>query len=90
DPPATFLRGKVTKIDPKDPNRIEIDVGSDRELKSGHTLDVYRLAPRPSYVGMLRILKVNTCGSIGEMVASKSLTQNPVKVGDIVASSLNK
>ena len=87
DPPVTCLRGKITKIDAKIAGQVEIDIASDVGLKPGHVLEVYRLEPRPCYLGKVRILHVNASGSIGQMLPDDANPRDRVKINDSVISS---
>jgi hypothetical protein len=84
-PPPAFVRGKITRIDPKNPDLVEINLGSDHGIKKDHTLEVFRLEPA-KYLGQLRVLAVKANNAVGRLVRSKS----SVQVGDEVASSLDK
>ncbi len=83
NPPQRFVKGKIQKVDAE--GRILIDVGLDDGVKEGHTLEVYRLQPRPEYLGMLRILDAHNRESIARLVGrGKMLVQ-----GDQVASTID-
>ena len=82
NPPTTRVEGKVTRVEE---GLIKLNVGSDRGLKEGHTLEVFRLSNTPGesrYLGTLRIMKVDPYEAVGQMM-SKPLEQ--VRVGDEVA-----
>ncbi len=86
NPPRELVRGEVTRIDAKD-KLVEVNVGSQQGLEKGHTLEVYRLQPRPEYLGILRILEVTPTRAVGRMSSSPASRQG-VQVGDQVASRL--
>src|SRR5207253_2185853 len=55
NPPPTYIKGKIAKVNPQDRNLVEISIGTDQGLNKNHTLEVYRLSPTPEYLGMIRI-----------------------------------
>ena len=88
NPPAVFLKGKVSKLDGKDKSLLEIDLGSDSGLEVGHTLEVFRLSPKPLYLGMIRIIAVNKITATARSQSSK--VAEKIQVGDDVASRLDR
>jgi len=89
NPPPVFLQGVVEKVDPKDRTLAVLTLGSDNGLGKNHTLEVYRLNPRPEYVGMIRIVDVYHNKSVGKLVRVAGATTRPLQEGDQVASHLN-
>ena len=73
NPPAVKVKGSITKIaeDKNDGAGVlaEISVGADHGVNVNHTLEVYRAAPKPDYVGRLRILSVTEKTSIGRLIS---------------------
>jgi hypothetical protein len=91
NPPAVYVEGKVEAIDPKDPDALQINVGSDKGLGKGHTLFVFRPDPgNPLYLGMLRIRDVTPHIAIGRLERLSTGSRTPVRPGDTVASSLTR
>jgi hypothetical protein len=89
NPPAAYVRGKVTKVDAEDPDLLVINIGTDNGVRDGQTLDVYRLSPEPQYIGMLRIRSADHHQSVAHMVRSRiGGARREVRVGDEVASSI--
>ena len=89
DVPKEPVKGKLTKVDPDDPALIEIDIGSDLGLKGGHTLEIFRLTPQPTYLGTVRILQVRPTRSVGRVVATNPLKkETQIRIGDQVASQI--
>lgn len=86
-PSPENVKGKVTRVGENELPLIEVDVGADAGLEKGHTLEVFRLEPRPEYVGVLRIVDSQTNRAVGRMIQPTD-RQTLVKVGDRVASSL--
>ncbi len=87
NPPVVHVRGKVIRIDAEQ-DLAEIDLGADHGLKAGHTLEVFRLQPRPEYLGMMRILQVTPQQAVGRMIGLHS--KKPLEVGDSVVSTIER
>lgn len=90
NPPAVYVRGKVVRVSAEDPSLLEIDLGSDNGLAEGQTLDVYRLAPEPIYLGMVRLQDVRPHVSIARLLPrpANGAARYEVRPGDEVASSI--
>jgi hypothetical protein len=89
NPPPAYVRGKVEKVDPVDRGLVQIDLGTDSGLAVNNTLDVYRLSPRPEYLGMLRIVNAGHHTAIGRLLPSRAgASRSEVRAGDEVASSI--
>ena len=84
NPPAVMVNGKIEKIE-KD--LVQINLGIDHGLNKNHTLEVYRLAPEPKYLGMIRIVDASQHTSVGRLVGA---ARSELRVGDLVASRLTK
>lgn len=91
NPPSTFVRGKIETVDPADKGLVRISLGSDNGLQKNQTLEVYRMDPRPQYLGMIRIVETDHHRAVGRLMSS-SLASSRVALreGDIVASSLSQ
>ncbi|MCI0378500.1 MAG: hypothetical protein L0215_12900 [Gemmataceae bacterium] len=90
NPPTTFVKGRVGKVGGgQNKNYVEITVGSDHGLAKHHTLEVYRLTPRPEYLGMIRIVDVTPRGAVAQLVRTGVGGPKTLQEGDIVASSLS-
>ncbi len=89
NPPSNYIKGKVDKVDPRDPTLVQISLGSDQGLKQNQTLEVYRLGPDPQYLGRIRIEDVREHVAVGKLVRNSVVGNRPFKTGDIVASSIN-
>ena len=87
NPPAEDIKGKVKAVDAES-GLATISIGSDAGLQKGHTLEVYRLKPRPTYVGTLRILEVKAKEAVGKQVEPRH--RGAVQVGDEVASRITE
>jgi hypothetical protein len=89
NPPPAYVKGVVRKIDPRNPNVAEISVGSDEGIQQNHTLEVYRLTPRPEYVGTMRIVDAYHHSALGELMRAAGMGPRiPLKEGDEVASKI--
>jgi hypothetical protein len=85
NPPTTYVKGTILKLGNE--GLMEISLGSDHGIARGNTLEVFRLEPRPEYLGMIRIVDLRYQTSIGRMV-KMAPGKKEIKAGDIVASSL--
>lgn len=86
NPPPAYVKGTVEKVFPDDPNYVQITLGSDHGVQKNHTLEVYRLSPRPEYVGMIRIVDAHPHKSIGRLIRTGPVPKKMLP-GDTVASS---
>jgi len=81
-PPA--VHGEVARIDAK--NRVELTIGSDDGLVVGHELYLWRLKPRPEYLGKVRIIRVDPDQAVGQVIGT-TVQGKKIKEGDIVSST---
>jgi hypothetical protein len=89
NPPPAFVKGIITKVDESDPGLVEISVGSDAGVNMDNTLEVYRLKPRPEYLGTIRIVDAHHQKAIGRLVKSDSSPRRVrLQKGDEVASKI--
>ncbi|MBY0524548.1 MAG: hypothetical protein K2R98_14180 [Gemmataceae bacterium] len=88
NPPKDDVKGRVTAVDAES-GQVTISVGKDAGLEKGQTLGVYRLKPKPVYVGMLRIVEVKKTEAIGKLT-SRGADAPAVQVDDEVSSTLGK
>jgi len=84
-PPPNDVQGAVTAI--TDAGYISINKGSDHGLAKGQTLEVYRMSPKPEYVGLMRLLSVNNHEAVGIIVEPRNRKVTVLK-GDLVGSSI--
>jgi hypothetical protein len=85
NPPPEDLHGVVKATDP-DTGLVTISLGSDAGLSKGHTLEAYRLNPRPTYLGTLRILDVRHNESVGKLINTQR--RSVLQKGDEVATDI--
>jgi hypothetical protein len=81
-PPAP-VEGVVKAVDPS--GLVVISIGSDAGLSKGNTLEVYRLKPKPMYLGTLQIVDVRSKEATGKPTATRG---RAIQVGDQVASEV--
>jgi hypothetical protein len=84
-PPAENVEGTIKQIEAT--GLLRISIGSDAGLAKGHTLEVYRPAPTPKYLGTIRIVAVAPGHAVGQPVG-RMLT--PPQPGDRVASRIKE
>jgi len=83
-PPA--VQGEVARVDSKG-TQVEITIGSDDGLVSGHELFVFRTQPLPQYLGKIRILSVDPDQAVGQVIG-RTVNGIKIKEGDIVSSTI--
>lgn len=84
-PIAEDVRGTITSTDTST-GLATISIGSDAGLSRNNVLQVYRLAPAPTYLGTMQILSTRPHEAVGRFTpTSKRL---PMQVGDEVASKV--
>src|SRR5262249_46630354 len=85
NPPPVSVKGDVIEVDDSS-GWMTVNVGSEDGLAKEHTLEVYRLKPRPMYVGMLRIYEARLHDAVGKLSGPGG--RGRVQIGDTVASEL--
>jgi hypothetical protein len=86
NPPPDDVRGRVTAVNERD-GLVTINLGSDAGLSKGHTLFLYRLKPRPTYLGTLRIDDVKPNEAVGKPFISGAFGAR-IQKDDEVASKI--
>jgi hypothetical protein len=88
NPPTVFVKGSVTNV-LKDSGLIEVDLGSDDGVNDGNTLEVYRLKPKPAYLGTIKILDAHHHKAVGRLLKTEGAARRGVVIkGDLVASKI--
>lgn len=82
-PPVT---GEVKRVDATN-RRIEMTIGSDDGLVIGHELFLFRLSPRPEYLGKVSVVSVDPDQAVAKVVG-KTYLGKKIKEGDIVSSTI--
>ena len=81
------VEGLIKRVDASN-RRVEISIGSDDGLVAGHELNLYRLKPRPEFLGKIQIVAVNPNQAVGRVVGN-TYQGKKIKEGDIVSSTIN-
>jgi len=82
-PPPEDVQGTVVESDPRS-GLVTINIGSDKGVNKGHTLEVYRTSPEAKYLGKLQIVDARPHEAVGRLTSSRAVIQK----GDIVAASI--
>jgi hypothetical protein len=80
------VMGEVKRVDPTN-RRIEMTIGADDGLVVGHELYIYRVKPRPEYVGKAKIVEVDPDQAVAKVVGN-TYQGKKIKEGDIVSSTI--
>ncbi len=81
------VEGLIKRVDATN-RRVEISIGSDDGLVAGHELNLYRIKPRPEYLGKVQIVSVDSNQAVGRVVGN-TYQGKKIKEGDIVSSTIN-
>ena len=65
---------------------MTVSVGSDAGLNKGNTLEVYRLRPEPTYLGIIQIVAVSPNEAVGRPM--EPWGPRAIQVGDQVSSNI--
>jgi ABC-type Na+ efflux pump permease subunit len=80
------VRGEITRVDAQN-KRVEISIGSDDGLVPGHELNLYRVKPRPEYLGKIKILATDPDQAVGQVIGN-TVNGKKIQEGDVVSSTL--
>ena len=83
-PSAPEVGGQVKTVG--EGGLVVISIGSDAGLRRGDRLEVYRLEPKPVYLGQVTILEVNAKEAVGRVQAPAG--KEPIRPGDQVVRAL--
>jgi hypothetical protein len=83
-PPPEDVKGIVKSVTAD--GFVSISIGSDAGLLRGHTLEVFRLDPKPQYFGPLQIVEVGPHEAVGKLQVAKFAKQ--VQPNDQVATKI--
>jgi len=81
------VEGLIKRVDPTN-RRVEISIGSNDGLVDGHELYLFRVKPRPEYLGKILIVAVDPNQAVGRVVGN-TFQGKKIKEGDIVSSTIN-
>jgi hypothetical protein len=82
NPPADNAEGKIEQVDPN--GTVRLNLGVKDGVKAGDIVEVYRLDPKPTYLGTLKIVQSLARSSVGKPEGRLSLRM--IKEGDRVKS----
>ena len=78
--------GEVKRIDPT--NRLlELTIGADDGLVVGHQLYIFRVKPRPEYIGKVVIVTIDPDQAVAKVIGN-TFQGKKIKEGDIVSSTI--
>jgi hypothetical protein len=80
------VMGEVKRVDPTN-RRLEITIGSDDGLVVGHELYLFRLSPRPEYLGKVKIQTVDPDQAVVRVIGN-TFQGKKIREGDIVSSTI--
>ncbi len=80
------VRGEILRVDAQN-KRVEISIGSDDGLVPGHELNLYRVKPRPEFLGKIKILSADPDQAVGQVIGN-TVNGKKIQEGDIVSSTL--
>lgn len=78
--------GEVKRVDAKN-QRLEVTIGSDDGLVIGHELYLFRVSPRPEFLGRVSIVDVDPDQAVARVIGHTYLGKK-IKEGDIVSSTI--
>jgi hypothetical protein len=84
NPPNEAVEGTIKQTDPAS-GLVTISIGTDKGVREGNTLDVFRLKPEAAYLGAIVILNARPNEAVGRLTGKGRL---PLMVGDKVASNV--
>jgi hypothetical protein len=80
------VHGEVLRVDARN-RRVELSIGSDDGLVPGHELYLYRVKPRPEYLGKIAILSTDPDQAVGQVIGT-TVNGKKIQEGDIVSSTI--
>jgi chromosome segregation ATPase len=78
--------GEVKRIDPTN-KLLELTIGADDGLVVGHQLYIFRVKPRPEYIGKVVIVTIDPDQAVAKVVGN-TFQGKKIKEGDIVSSTI--
>jgi hypothetical protein len=79
-------RGLVTAVDPS--GLVQITLGTDDKIEVGQLLDVYRLQPKPAYLGRVKVIEARVRDCVARPAVQ--VDGRPIAVGDHATDELFK
>lgn len=80
------VHGEVLRVDARN-QRVELSIGSDDGLVPGHELYLYRVKPRPEYLGKISILSTDPDQAVGQVIGT-TVNGKKIQEGDSVSSTI--
>jgi myosin heavy subunit len=80
------IEGKVKEV--QDSGSIILSIGSEAGLKKGDTLEVYRLKPKPLYLGQIVITELKAKEAIARQIRKRPSGGEPICAGDEVSTRI--
>lgn len=80
------VEGEVLRVDARN-QHVEISIGSDDGLVVGHSLQVFRIKPKPEYIGQIRITTVEPDQAVGVVIGS-TIHGKKIQEGDLVSPKI--
>jgi cell division protein FtsL len=80
------VEGVVLTVSPRN-DRVEISIGSDDGLVTGHELELYRMNPTPEYLGRIKIESTDPDQAVGKVIG-QTVQGKKIVEGDIVSSEI--
>jgi hypothetical protein len=87
NPPASEAEGEVKQVDSAT-GYVTISIGSDAGIDKGNTLEVYRLKPKPIYLGTIEVIAVKPNECVAKPV--ERLLRGTIQVGDRASSRITR
>ena len=78
--------GEVKRIDPTN-RMLELTIGADDGLVVGHELYIYRVKPRPEFIGKVTIVTTDPDQAVAKVIGN-TYQGKKIKEGDIVSSTI--
>jgi hypothetical protein len=79
-PGVDRIEGKVTDVSD---GLLKLNIGSDAGLVKGQVLDVFRLEPKPLYLGKVKVVSVEPKEAVAQLIGAP---KEMIKVGDQVTN----
>lgn len=80
------IDGKVKEV--QDSGSIILSIGSEAGLKKGDTLEVYRLKPKPVYLGQIVITELKAGEAVARQIRKRPSGGEPIRAGDEVSTRI--
>ncbi len=88
NPPTVDVRGRITNV-LRERGLVEVSLGSDDGVNRDHTLEVYRLKPKPEYLGTIKIVDADHHKAVGMIMRPDGgIRRSEIKANDEVASRI--